>query len=96
MRNIEIIKLEVDGHTGTAEIKWIPDNEYGVAHYAAFISVPFQDSRWEHLFIYDKADLDSAKAKAEKYLKSDLQRCTLCQEVKNGKLSNENCLTKIV
>lgn len=78
MRNREIIKLEVDGYTGTAEIKWIPDNGYNVAHYAAFISVPFQDSRWEHLFIYDKADLEGAKAKAENYLKSALQRCTLC------------------
>ena len=55
MRNREIIKLEVCGHTGTAEIKWIPDNEYDVAHYAAFISVPFKDSRWQHLFIYDNA-----------------------------------------
>lgn len=78
MRNREIIKLEVDGNIGTAEIKWIQDNEYSVAHYAAFISVPFQDSRWEHLFIYDKVDLGSAKAKAEDYLKSALQRCTLC------------------
>ena len=78
MRNREIIKLEVGGHIGTAEIKWIPDNEYGVAHYAAFISVPCQDSRWEHLFIYDKPDLESAKAKAENDLKSALQRCTLC------------------
>ena len=78
MRNREIIKLEVYGHTGTAEIKWIQDNEYGVAHYAAFISVPFQDSRWQHLFIYDKADLESAKAKAENYLEIALKRCTLC------------------
>ena len=78
MRNREIIKLEIGGHTGTAEIKWIPDNEYGVAHYAAFISVPFQDSRWEHLFIYDKTDLEGAIAKANVYLETTLQRCTLC------------------
>ena len=78
MRNREIIKLEVDGHIGTAEIKWIPDNEYSVAHYAAFISVPFQDSMWEHLFIYDKADIAGAKAKAKVYLEIALQRCTLC------------------
>ena len=78
MRNREIIKLEVDGHTGTAEIKWISDNEYSVAHYAAFISVPFQDSKWEHLFIYDEADLEGAIAKANVYLETTLQRCTLC------------------
>ena len=78
MRNREIIKLEIGGHKGTAEIKWIPDNEYGVAHYAAFISVPFQDSRWEHLFIYDKTDLEGAKAKSKVYLEVALQRCTLC------------------
>lgn len=78
MRNREIIRLEVNGHTGTAEVKWFPDDKYNVGHYGAFISVPFQDSRWEHLFIHDKADLKSAKAKAENYLKSALQRCTLC------------------
>ena len=84
MRNREIISLEVNGHTGIAEVEWIPDNGYNVAHYGAFISVPYQNSRWEHLFIYDKADLEGAKAKAENYLKSALQRCTLYQEVKKN------------
>ena len=78
MRNREIISLEVNGHTGTAEVKWIPDNGYNVAHYGAFISVPYQNSKWEHLFIYDKADLEGAKAKAKVYLEIALQRCTLC------------------
>ena len=78
MRNREIIRLKVDGHTGTAEVKWITDNSYSVAHYGAFISVPYQNSKWEHLFIYDKADLEGAKAKAKVYLEIALQRCTLC------------------
>ena len=78
MRNREIISLEVNGHTGTAEVEWIPDNGYNVAHYGAFISVPYQNSKWEHLFIYDKADLEGAKAKAKVYLEIALQRCILC------------------
>ena len=72
------ITLEVGGYTGTATVKWIPDNGYSVAHYGAFISVPFQDSEWVHLFVYDERNLDVARDKARDYLECALQRCTLC------------------
>lgn len=75
---MEIITLMVDGHTGTAEIKWIAENQWSVAHYGAFISVPFQNSRWENLFIYDKEKLPEAIEKAKVYLETALSRCTLC------------------
>ena len=38
---MKTITLTVDGHTGTAEIKWIAENQWSVAHYVAFVSVPF-------------------------------------------------------
>ena len=72
------ITLKVDGHTGSAEVKWIEENQWSVAHYEAFISVPFQDSRWENLFIYGKEKLAEAEVKAEQYLEMALSRCTLC------------------
>lgn len=72
------ITLEVGGYTGTAEVKWLPDNGYSVSHYGAFISVPFKDSEWVHLFVSDKCDLDIAIGKARDYLECALQHCTLC------------------
>jgi len=69
--------MTVNGNTGGVEVRWIPDNKYSEAHYAAFISVPFKDGRWEHLFIYDKSKLDEAIEKAKSYLKSELRTCTL-------------------
>ena len=75
---MEKITLKVDGHTGTAEVKWIEENQWSVAHYEAFISVPFQNSRWENLFVYGKEKLAEATEKAKQYLEMDLSRCTLC------------------
>lgn len=72
------IRLEINGYSGTAEVKWVRDDKYNVAHYGAFISVPFQDSEWVHLFVYDKCELDVAIGKARDYLECALQRCTLC------------------
>ena len=72
------ITLTVDGLTGTAEIKWITENQWNVAHYEAFISVQFQNGRWENLFVYDKEKLAEATKKAKQYLEMDLSRCTLC------------------
>lgn len=74
---MEIITLTVDGRTGTAEIKWIAENQWSVAHYEAFISVPFQNSRWENLFIYNKEKLAEATEKVKEYLEMTLSRCTL-------------------
>ena len=75
---MEKITLTVDGLTGTAEIKWIEENQWSVAHYEAFISVPFQNSRRENLFVYDKEKLAEATEKAKEYLEMTLSRCTLC------------------
>lgn len=74
----EVITLEVGGYTGTAEVAWITGSIYSIAHYGAFISVPFQNSEWVRLFVYDKCDLDVAMDKARDYLECALQRCTLC------------------
>ena len=75
---MEKITLTVEDHTGTAKIEWIAENQYSVAHYAAFISVPYQNSRWENLFVYDKDKLSEAMEKAKQYLEMVLSRCTLC------------------
>ena len=74
---MERITLEVNGYTGSAEIRWV-ENQWGVAHYEAFISVPFQNSEWENLSIYSKEKLTEAKEKANQYLEVSLSRCTLC------------------
>ena len=71
------INLTANGHKGHAGIKWIPENQYGVAHYEAFITVPFQDSRWVHLYIFNKEDINEAFAKAWEHLTGALERCTL-------------------
>ena len=78
MSKSELIKIEANGLIGTAEVKWIPDNQYSVAHYGAFITVPYQPSSWVHLFIHDRADLNRAIEKAKEYLQNALERCTLC------------------
>lgn len=75
---MERITLTVAGHEGTADVKWIPETQWSVAHYGAFISVPYQNSRWENLFVHDKAKLAEATEKAKQYLKMALSRCTLC------------------
>lgn len=75
---MEKITLTIEGNTGTAKIEWIAENKYSVAHYAAFISVPYQNSRWENLFIYDKDKLQEATEKAKQYLEMALLRCGLC------------------
>lgn len=72
------IEITINGRNGIAEVKWIQESEYSIAHYAAFISVPFQDSRWENLFVYNKNELDKAVDKAKVYLEMALERCTLC------------------
>jgi len=77
MKDSYKINITVNGQSGTAEVIWIPDSIYSVAHYETLLSVPFQDSKWEHLFIYDKSKLDEAIEKAKENLKFRLQRCTL-------------------
>ena len=72
------IILTIDGLSAVAELKWIGENQWSVAHYAAFISVPFQNSKWENLFVYDKEKLKEATQKAKQYLEMALSRCTLC------------------
>ena len=75
---MERITLKVNGNIGSAEIRWVEKNQWGVAHYEAFISVPFQNSGRENLFIYSKEKLTEATEKARQYLEMALSRCTLC------------------
>ena len=72
------ITLEVGGHTGTAELIWKPASKYGLAHYEAFITVPYQDSRYEHLHIYKELDREYAMTLSRCILESALQDCMLC------------------
>ena len=75
---MERITLKVNETIGSAEIRWVEENQWGVAHYEAFISVPFQNSGWENLFIYSKEKLTEATEKAKQNLEMALSRCTLC------------------
>ena len=74
---MKTITLTVDGNTGTAEIKWVEENKFCAAHYVAFVSVPFQRSQTENLFVYDKEKIAEAIDKARSYLEMALSRCTL-------------------
>lgn len=74
---MKTITLTVDGHTGMAKIKWVEENQFSVAHYVAFISVPFQNGRTENLFVYRKEKISEAIDKARSYLEMALSRCTL-------------------
>lgn len=72
------VKTTLNNLRGEAEVMWLEANEYNAAHYEAFISVPYQPSRWVNLFISDKHHVKEAMDKAQKYLELALQRCTLC------------------
>lgn len=72
------IEVKYQDLTGYAEIYWLETNEYNVAHYAAFITVPWQDSRWHHLGICDKSQLRAAINIARNYTEYFLSRCMLC------------------
>lgn len=78
MDSIEIIEMTVNGHTGYAKVQWMLETEYNMPHYAAFICVPFQRSRWVPLFISKKEECDLAVQEAKAYLEMALNRCTLC------------------
>lgn len=69
---MEKITLTIKNHTGSALVGWDED------HYEAFVTIPYQDSRWISLFIYDEASLDKALDKALQELKLALLRCGMC------------------
>ena len=72
------IEMELNGHLVIATVKWVPDNKWSVAHYEVFLSVPFQNSKLDSLFVYDKEQLELAIEKAKQRLEMELARCTLC------------------
>ena len=72
------ITLTINGRTGTAELIWKPSSKWGIAHYEAYITVPYQDSRYEHLHIYKESDRDYAKTLSRCILENALQECMLC------------------
>lgn len=75
---MEEVTLKVGKHTGIAQVRWMEADEWNVAHYAALISVPFQNGRWQHLFVFDKEKLPEAIEKAKEILTIYLLRCTAC------------------
>lgn len=75
---MEEVTLKVGKHTGIAQVRWIEADEWTVAHYAALISVPFQNDRWESLFVVDKEKLPEAIERAKEILTIYLLRCTAC------------------
>ena len=76
---MEKITLTIKEHTGTALVKWLPKDQWNDGHYEALITVPYKDSRWESLFIYDEEALDKALDKALQQLKSALLLCGICR-----------------
>ena len=58
---MDSIEMTVNGHTGYAKVQWMLETEYNMPHYAAFICVPFQKSRWVHLFVSEKEEHDLAQ-----------------------------------
>jgi hypothetical protein len=72
------ITLTINERTGTALVKWCLTDQWNDGHYEALITVPYKDSRWESLFIYDEEALDKALDKALQELKSALLHCGMC------------------
>ena len=72
------ITLTIDGRTGTAELVWKPPSKWGLAHYEVYITVPYQDSRYEHLHIYKESDRVYAMTLSRCILENALQNCMLC------------------
>ena len=72
-----VVCIGQNGYKGTGEIKWVNDG-YNVPHYNAFISVPFQNSRWCNLGIYEKGAISKAVARCKEEVELALNRCTLC------------------
>ena len=66
-----------NGFEGSAKVKWIKESQWSAAHYEAFIAVPFQDTQWVNLFVYNKEELNEAISNAKEELKDKLSRCTL-------------------
>lgn len=76
MKTNKVIEMNINNNVGSARIMWKPDSPCSVGHYEAFIIVPFQDARWEHLFIFDKGRFDVAIEKAKYCLALALQNCS--------------------
>lgn len=76
MKTNKVIEMNVNNYVGSTRIMWKPDSPYSVGHYEAFIIVPFQDVKWEHLFIFDKGRFDDAVEKAKCCLALALQNCS--------------------
>lgn len=71
----KIVRAEVDGYTGSAEVMWVQDDGYNAPHYSAFISIPFKDSKLEYLHSC-KTEAEAVE-KATEALEYALSRCTL-------------------
>lgn len=65
-----------NGFEGSVKVQWIKENQWSVAHYEAFVAVPFQDTQWVNLFVYNKEELNEAISKAKEVLVDKLSRCT--------------------
>lgn len=70
------IEATVEGNTGSAKVAFIEDDGYNAPHWSAFISVPFQDSKWEYLG-GSSLTKEDAIAKAMNALEYRLSRCRL-------------------
>ena len=77
LNNECVVRVEHNGYKGVGEIKWINDG-YNVPHYSAFISVPFQNSRWCNLGVYEKGAISKAIERCKEEVEMALDRCTLC------------------
>lgn len=71
-----IVRAEVDGFKGTAEICRIENDGFNVPHWGIFITVPFQDSKWEKFF--GEHTEEELIGYAKEHLEYRLSRCTLC------------------
>ena len=77
LNNECVVRVEYNGYNGKGEIKWINDG-YNMPHYSAFISVPFQNSRWCNLGVYEKGAISKAIERCKEEVEMALDRCTLC------------------
>lgn len=70
-----IVRSEIDGGKGSAEICWIENDGFNKPHWGAFIIVPFQDAKWQKYF--SAKSEEEAIERGKRDLEYSLSRCAL-------------------
>ena len=68
-----IVKATDNGLNGSGVVSFIPDDGYNAPHWAVFVTVPYQPSKWEYLHADSE---EEAIAEAQEIVEYKLSICT--------------------